>query len=117
MFVCPRERTFSGKPAGALVAVASLEIVDPASDRITVGQDEYGPEDFRRCGVGELERILVEKKLGVHLFVGPAKLATMPGSLGTLDARQLEALRALGYTGAKKEPGQARPPAKKREDG
>ena len=38
-------------------------------------------------------------------------------SINVGDARQLEALRALGYTGAKKEPGQARPPAKKREDG
>jgi hypothetical protein len=86
---------FEGDSTGPLVLVSDLDVAGP----IVVGETEYSVQDFRRYSAGDLERLLRDGKPGIHLFEGPPRIAEDPGPLQTMDLRQLEALRALGYVG------------------
>ncbi|MDA1266836.1 MAG: sulfatase [Planctomycetota bacterium] len=48
---------------------------------------------------GDLSRLLAQGPDGLHLFEGPAPLARSEGPRATMDAQQLELLKAMGYAG------------------
>lgn len=80
---------FRGPSAGRLLAVARIEL-DPAAtpDR-----------EVRRYTRGELIRLLASGEAGVHLLDGPPDAIDEAPEHQTMDGRQLEALRGVGYVG------------------
>lgn len=87
--------TFAGETKSPLVLVAQLDTAGP----VTVDGTEHLPGDFRRYATGDLERLVRAAIAGVHLFEGPLRKPDESTAVQTMDLRQLEAMRALGYTG------------------
>ncbi|MDE0916561.1 MAG: hypothetical protein OSB57_15415, partial [Planctomycetota bacterium] len=86
---------FDGMAGGPLAVVSRFVQVAP----LHVG-DAHSPEQFCvRYRAGDLERLLLAPQKGVHFFGGPSTAKEQPLPLQTMDPRQLEALRAMGYLG------------------
>jgi len=87
--------TFEGDTDGALWLVASLGAAEPLQ---LTGHDlpHHEPVRYRR---GTLRRLVAEGAPGAHVFLGPAPAAPASRPRATIDARQLELLKAMGYAG------------------
>lgn len=86
---------FDGMAGGPLAVVSRFVQVAP----LHVG-DAHSPEQFCvRYRAGDLERLLLAPQKGVHFFGGPSTAKEQLLPLQTMDPRQLEALRAMGYLG------------------
>ncbi len=90
----PEGFSFSARGDARPLLVANLEAAGPV--RVSGALELAGP--VRPYHAGDLEELVRREAVGVFLFQGPAAAAETAPSR-TLDARQLEALRALGYTG------------------
>lgn len=84
--------TSEGAAEDGLAAVWRFEIDGEVS--IAAGSVEL--HGSRRYQPGDLARLLEQLKPGVHLFEGPPSVAS-GHARATMDARQIEALRNLGY--------------------
>lgn len=67
------------------------------SGTLTIGDEEFGSDDFRAYQPGDLDALLAEGNAGVGLFEGPPSLSQQPDASQTMDLEQLEQMRALGY--------------------
>ncbi len=89
------QTTFAGDSMGSLWLVARLEAPGPLAP---TGADlpVHGPARYR---AGDLDRLLSRGTPGFHIFTGPSSSAPRSKPRRTIDAQQLEALRAMGYAG------------------
>ena len=89
---------FEGEAAGPLLTVAVLQ--GDAAVVAAAGSDPVS--ELRRYQAGDLACLLDEAQPGFYLFEGPPRIRG-EASLQTMDARQLEALRSLGYVGEERD--------------
>ena len=87
--------TFEGKTQDPIMFMARVEVTGEL-EVVGGGASVTGP---RRYQAGELSRLLEDGARGVFLFDGPPRASDEPGGQRTMDSRQLEALRGLGYAG------------------
>lgn len=90
---------FEGESPGPLLFVARVEIEGEPG----LVDSEQAVGELARYEAGELLRLVEQGGGGVYLFDGPPLAAPSEGGRRSMDARQLEALRGLGYAGNKRE--------------
>ncbi len=96
--------SFQGDSTDDLVLVARLTTTGP----IGVGSSKPVSRQFTRYEPGQLKRLLQSGRAGLHLFDGPAEEADVDRGAPSMDAHQLDALRALGYLGGDESDGAQR---------
>ncbi len=86
---------FSGESSGPLLLVCGVTLTGPVSviDGVNL------PSEAARYQSGDLQTLLLESAPAWHLYRGPDPVPTTQPQQQTMDARHLEAMRALGYGG------------------
>jgi len=87
---------FEGPAGGPLAIVCRFARAGP----LRVGGADSPERVCARYRAGDLQRLLLVPQSGLHFFAGPSPAEKEPRLPQTMDPRQLEALRAMGYLGS-----------------